>query len=407
MKQHLLSPAKRMLLSVFLNSIGNGMQTITMSLLLYKKTGSVFAFGLVILFEHVISLLLHLFAGSIVDRGNPKWICVICDLSRGFIIILVSIAMTITDHVLVWALILTFVINICKPFYRSALFTIGPAVAQGDSLTKYNSYTGTYSQLGVIMGATCAGPLVQATSASVAFMINGFSYIFAGLTILLTVIPPINVKKTTGCMQWWGRIWEDWKEIYHYVKRDFGLITQILLSSGDYLVIIFINLILVPLIAERFLNQSLWLATFEFSFAFGSIIMSYLTVKIIERLGNHIILMMGILLQGMFLSAISIVQNPVLLIPIFLGIGGVNAVSIITYISNLQKSLYGSIKGRISALRQLSLSLFSGVGITIVSIGIEVSLNWGILFSGMICLVFGMIAWYVFHPRRSRISLHI
>ena len=74
------------LASVLITDIGNGMHTITIGKLLYDRTGSVAAFGSVIIAEYILNFLLQTLAGSMVDRGSPKAICVWADIVRGIFI---------------------------------------------------------------------------------------------------------------------------------------------------------------------------------------------------------------------------------------------------------------------------------------------------------------------------------
>ena len=77
--------------TVWLTNIGNGMHTIVVGKLLYNMTGNVTAFGWVILFQHIFNSIVQLFAGSFVDRGNPKKIMIVADFVRGIAIIVASL----------------------------------------------------------------------------------------------------------------------------------------------------------------------------------------------------------------------------------------------------------------------------------------------------------------------------
>lgn len=399
METKLTLEAKKLLLSVFLTNIGNGMHTIAMSLLLYKSTGSVAAFGFVIIFEHIITFLLQFLAGSIVDRGNPKWICVVCDVGRGIIIVLVSIAMSFTSLILIWALLLTLVINICKPFYQSATFSIGPALAKDDSLQKYNAMTGTSSQLGAIIGTVSAGPLILLIDPSFVILINGITYILAGLAIAWAVIPKIEVKEVQASATWIGNLLEDWKEVINLLKRETSLWIHSFLAGADFLVIMFFNLTLVPLVTERFQENYFWLSAFEFSFAIGAILTSLVATRIIRRIRATRMSFIGITVQGLLFFLYAVIDHWFAIIILSFWLACWNVLSIVVIFSSLQQRCIGPIRGRIASFRQLCLLLLSGVLVPLVSYGIDQSLSIGYLLAGISCLLFGTIVFVLSHPK--------
>lgn len=399
MKTGLSLGAKKLLLSVFLTNIGNGMHTIAMSLLLYKNTGSVAAFGFVIIFEHIIAFLLQFLAGSVVDRGNPKWICVMCDVGRGIIIVLVSIAMSFTSYMLIWALLLTLVINICKPFYQSATFSIGPALAKDESLQKYNAMNGTSSQLGAIIGTVSAGPLILLSDASIVILINGVTYILAGLAIAWAVIPKIETKVIQQSTTWIGNVWDDWKEVMNLLKRETSLWVHSFLAGADFLVIMFFNLTLVPLVTERFHENYFWLSAFEFSFAVGAILTSLVATRIIRWVGTTRMSFIGITVQGLLFFLYAILDHWLAIMLISFWLACWNVLSIVVIFSTLQQRCIGPIRGRIASFRQLCLLLLSGILVPLVGHGIDQSLSTGYLLAGASCLLFGIVVLILSHPK--------
>lgn len=52
--------------------------------LLYDRTGSSAAFGLTFIIEALIGILLQVFAGTAIDKLNPKWIMNLFGFIKGF-----------------------------------------------------------------------------------------------------------------------------------------------------------------------------------------------------------------------------------------------------------------------------------------------------------------------------------
>lgn len=391
--------AQLVLLSVFLTSIGNGMQTMAMSLLLYQATGSIASFGIVIIFETILNALLQLLAGSMVDRGNPKVICIICDLIRGIILCTVGILLFSLPNinVLLWAFLLSFCINIFTPFYRSATFVIGPTVANGSDLTKYNSFYSNLLQTGILMGTGIAGPLIQYYGPYIAIIGNGVSFLLATIAIFLAKIPVVEQRGWTKS-KLVPEFIEDWKEILKILKNDKSIVLHNMLCSGDFLVVSFINLSLPLIVTHFYHNNFIWLSILEISFAVGAIAMSYFTVYLINKIKLLNIAIIGISLEGLLLLVLAFNQYSYLIIVCFLLIGAINNISLTVYMSSLQQRCQGAIKGRISTIRQLFLSMSTLVLIPLVSKAYNYSLSLGLVISALICILFCTVAFVFSRP---------
>ena len=83
--------ARLMLCATLVSNIGNGIQTLTIGKLLYDSTGSVAAFGFVIVVEYLMLFLANALAGSAADRYRPRRTLVTVDSVRGTLVLAVSL----------------------------------------------------------------------------------------------------------------------------------------------------------------------------------------------------------------------------------------------------------------------------------------------------------------------------
>lgn len=373
--------AKLLLYSTFITYIGNGMYTITIGLFLYEATGKVTAFGFLILFEFIINTLLQLFAGSVVDRGNPKHVAFLADLIRGIAICLLIILMN-EKNILLIVIALTIIINLAKPFYRSAIFSLGPLVTNDkSSLIKFNTLSTSFIQSGVLIGVALAAPINQYINPQLSLFFNGLSFIIAGLIIGLV---KLNLKKVDDKKSPLA----DWTEIILLLKNKPSLLYNIIFSSGDFIVVSLINLMLVPFIFEYFNNSRIMLSIFDSSFAIGSLIMASLILAVIRRIKPSLIKVFALFLQGtMFLLLINN-ASMLLVILVMFALGVFNSMSIGLFMSSIQGEATGNTKGRISALRYMILSILTSITIPIASFFFNKSLEWGLFFSFFLCLLY-------------------
>ena len=375
------------LASVFITNIGDGIYTITVGMLLYERTGSVAAFGFVVVLQFILNMLLQMFSGSIIDRGSPRVVCLVSDLGRGLFILLASLFVA-TDYVFFWLVATTIVINVAKPFYRAASFAYVPAITNDHTLLKYNGYMGTLLQTGQLLGVAMAGPILQQSGTTLAFALNGISYLLAGLALWIARIPDIEKKVSNGKFTVLEFL-HDWKEMLTILRTNLSLTLLVFLCIGDFLTVSFLNITFVPMVNERFSGNAYWLSVLDGSFAIGAIGGSLLITRLIDRLGILRVFMICTIIEGILFFLLSVSFIPWVIISELLLMGAFNTFSITAFMSTIQRKSKGAIKGRVASIRHLSLSIFASVLVPVVTTAQEHSLYDGLLTSGIICFVFG------------------
>ena len=176
------------LVAVFISNIGNGMYTISISKIMYSKTNTATAFGLIVIMENIISVLVQLIAGAVVDRVNCKKLSVICDYLRGGLFIVSSIIIRYSDNVSFLVIALVFV-NIINAFYRPSNFKLVSGVASNvDKFLKINSISSMLLQLGQVLGAMLVVPILAVSNTYSLLGGNGITFLIAAYLISLTDI---------------------------------------------------------------------------------------------------------------------------------------------------------------------------------------------------------------------------
>ncbi len=383
------------LISIFITNIGNGMYLITVGKLLYDDTGSSLAFGILIIFQYIINIIVQLIAGPIVDRGNPKKTSVIVDMLRGISICLIYFLITYNVIPVFWLIMaITLIINIGKPFYRSATFAIGPAIAKGSLLIKYNALYEGFFQSGQLLGTALAGVVLMNYGVLLPIFLNGLSFVIAASLILCADIPEIEKNTSNPNKSWLGKLFVDWKETAIILKRNRHLAVNIILSSGNYLFVGFINIMLVPLVNNWYGGNTYWLSILDGSFAIGAALSAVLT-SIINRMGTHRSTILCIIGQGFCFLFLALFHHTLLSVLFMMCIGIFNAVSITNFMTSLQNHCKGPIKGRIVTLRQVTSTIAISIFIPIVAQIQEISLDYSILVSSAICVFYAIAMLYL------------
>jgi MFS transporter, DHA3 family, macrolide efflux protein len=398
-KIQLPTAARWMLTSILITNVGNGMHTLTIGKLLYDRTGSAAAFGIVIIVEYVTNFLFNILAGSVVDRGDPKTMCVRTDFIRGAFICFASL-MVASAYAQWWVLASVIVINVAKPFYRSATFSIGPAIASSEELlTKYNALSYSFLQIGQLLGVALVGPIMQYFGTGISFGLNGFSYLIAGFAVWVARVPPIERKGSGDKHSLVKELLDDWKEMGTLLRSNLALGCHIVVSIGDYIAVILVNLALVPIVDQWYGGNALWLSALDGSFAIGAIMAAGFASTVMRKLRARNAACVGLGGQAVLFALLSAEWNPYLAMVVMIGIGAMSGFSLTIFISTLQRRIRGPIKGRIASIRDLTTTVFAVALIPIVTDIQGLSLERGLLTSAIVCVVFSIVTFILGRSR--------
>ncbi|HYF63110.1 MAG TPA: MFS transporter [Herpetosiphonaceae bacterium] len=387
-----------LLLGTLITNIGDGMHTITVGKLFYDKTGSVLAFGFVIVIEYVINFLLQFIAGTISDQRSPKTISMVCDLLRGSFIILASLLIN-TSYVYLGVLLSIGAINIAKPFYRAATFALTPLVIPDDRLIRYNSILSSMLQAGQLLGVALVGPILFHFGTGAAFLCNGLSFVISGLCIMAARVGRPAAGQGAAAEPIRRAFFTGWREIFGLLKANRPLLLHIVLCCGDFLAVNFINIFLVPLVEQRYGGNSYWLSAFDGAFAVGAMLSFLVVERVLRRHSVRQVAWIGTACQAAFFLALSGLRNPYATTLVMAGFGLSNTISLTLFLSQLQKRAQRTMKGRIASTRYLVLSLQAGLFIPIVGQAQARSLAAGLLAAGLICAAFSLAVFVLSRPR--------
>lgn len=378
---------KLLLIATFISNVGNGVHTLAVSKLLYDKTGSASSFALVIIIENLVAFVLPFIVGAIVDRIRIVKLAVICDVSRG-ILVLLSFVVVSFNQGINNLMILLIGINIMNCFNKSNSFRLIYKIANDEeSMLKINTMYNTAFQIGQVSGIALAAPILFYFSAKYLFLVNGLSFLFSAYIISRLKISSetiyegkkINIKLLI----------HDWKNTRKEIQHNKRLLGCIVFSNIDLICINLVNIMIVPIVSNCFKGKDYLISLFDGSFAIGSIICVFCVKYLQNKLGTRLTKIVGILVEGFtffgFYLAIQ-VNSLWLLVIMMLILGVANTFSVIIYLTLLQKESKVQIKGKIVSVKSFILSVSSVFIISNVSKIYDVSIEKGIILSGLIIL---------------------
>ncbi len=361
----------RLLAAVLIDNIGNGLHSLVVGKILFDATGSVWAFGLAIVFEYVLGIFLGVIAGPMVDRGSPQKIAATVDYLRGFLLIVAS---CYGGSTMLWLVVL--VINAGKPFARSASFALIPQVVHPDRLTQYYSRSAAIFQIGQLLGVAAAGPILAYCGTAFALAADGATYVVSAVLVstLRTSLnhhqPPSNRHATPllTASTMLTSLRQDWTDLILAMKGDRALAYNLVLAAGDFLAITYFNLMLAPLVALRFHGDATWLTILDGAFALAAIAGAFLT-KYLSK-SDHaaasalLVQALALVLLGQSASGPMTVAATALF-----ALANVHSLSL--FMSSLQhranSTKIANMKGRIAGMRHLILAILTTLTVPVLA----------------------------------------
>ncbi|MCZ8522859.1 MULTISPECIES: MFS transporter [Paenibacillus] len=179
--------------SVFVSSIGDGMQFIAMSWFILELTGRASAMGWLLVIGSLPGILFP-WIGVYVDRWNKKRICMAMDWIRAVCIGVVPLSYY-TGVLEIWMIYaVVFLAAVMERFHLPSSLSLLQQSFPKDRLLAANSYGSMADQVGLLVGAALGGVITGWFSPPAAMLCNALSFLLSGLLMTLFPYRPVQEK---------------------------------------------------------------------------------------------------------------------------------------------------------------------------------------------------------------------
>ena len=209
-------------------------------------------------------------------------------------------------------LAMTVVIRCAHSFHRAGTFALTPALVPAGDLAKLNSWFSACQQGGQLVGLGATGLVVAQWGAPAAFFINGVTFLISAATLaaVRSCDGIADRQATARAEPIWRNVLSGWADFARLMWRDVRLAGLIVVSTADNVALILFNLILAPLVAERFSADPTWLSLLASGFAFGAMAASAVAGPIASRIGVRRSVLLGIAGQMLCFAALWWIDQP-------------------------------------------------------------------------------------------------
>lgn len=251
--------------SQFISAFGDGIWLITLPLLVLEMTGNKVMVG-VIAFIELLPLVFSFFIGPFIDRLNKKIILLICDIGRGFILLVLATLYFMELLNVPTIAICAFLLSLQSMFFTPTKTALVPVLVNKKELDKAVSFMNTSEMSALIIGKLFSGVLITIVSSEILFLIDGFTFLISGFFIFL-----VRFKDSKTDLKEKLTFKEDLKEGISKLKENSNWITSIKYFFLVNLIITGLISVIGPILSlERFdKSYSIWFSLMYVSFQAG------------------------------------------------------------------------------------------------------------------------------------------
>lgn len=132
--------------------------------------------GLLATLQTLPWLVITLFAGVWIDRGNPRRIMTWANYGRGLLLLTIPLAGWLGWLSIEWLWVVAFAYGLLRVFFELSVSAFVPSVIERAQLVAANSQLESSRQVATVAGPGVAGLLVQAIGAPLTVLLNAFLY---------------------------------------------------------------------------------------------------------------------------------------------------------------------------------------------------------------------------------------
>lgn len=225
-----------------ISQLGNMAFSMAMMLWLKAATGSASLMGLLMFTSMIPGVLLGPFGGTFADRHPRIRIALVCDVLCGLAVLGLAAAMfdprveRLDPAAVRWVIGLMFgvsaLLGVLRAFFTPALSAAIPDLVPREQVTAANSLNQISVQGSALLGQAAGGVLYQFLGPAFLFLIDGSSYLYAGLCAGLVREPARLAEARPAAVHPFRQFLRETAEGFRFVWRQTGLRDFVVIASG-------------------------------------------------------------------------------------------------------------------------------------------------------------------------------
>lgn len=300
------------------SALGDGVYALTLIWTMKVLTGSAVLMSVVLAADIIPTIIIGIFAGVLVDRGNQKKYMLLADIFRGIVIVSI-VLLLLGGHLSPWMLIVaTIITSSFDAFFSPAKTVAIRKIVPEYLMTRAQSISATIQTIVGLIAPALAGILLV-YSLPTAFIFNAATFFISFICIAFIKQKSLTEKSETKL---------NFKSFSSDLKTGLKTIISVPILRGMIIYLVLINFMLAPvsIIFPMFVKNASELAIVEIAFAIGILIGS-IAINLFNKTKKIIPMILGLtLLLGSF-AVLAFVDNLVVvaLLVLIAGLGSIFA----------------------------------------------------------------------------------
>jgi DHA3 family macrolide efflux protein-like MFS transporter len=295
----------KLLSATIITRIGDSIDTIAFSWLVFIMTGSRALMGGIFVMSVLPNLIVLPFAGVIADLFNKKHLVILSDILRGVFVLGLAV-LYFTDLLQVWHLFaFVFVNNVFESVANPSRTGLIQSILKPDQYTKGNSYISSGSSFGSLVGLGAAGILIGVIGIEGAIFIDAITFFVSAVLISLMKIDYIKQTEEKQSISLYFKMIKDG---FLYLKGKKLLISLLLLSAVISFMYVPFN-VLQPVYVDTVMNLGVEGLTYlGVAFSSGMIVGGIVIGKVSDKMRSITAIGLGFLMMGIMYAGLGFVE---------------------------------------------------------------------------------------------------
>jgi MFS family permease len=225
---------------------GSGLTSFALGVWVYKSTGSVTQFSLILLSAMLPCILISPVAGALVDRWNRRWCMIVSDSGAGITTAVLALLLA-TGSLEIWHIYLAVSLSsVFKAFQLPAYTASTSMLIPKKYLPRASCVVRSGEACAQLISPLLAGVLLGIVKLQGVILIDLVTFLFALTTLLLVRFP--NTKTAAVSEDGKASIWQDVVYGWTYIAVRPGLLVLLILFALDNFVTGVVEVLLTPLV---------------------------------------------------------------------------------------------------------------------------------------------------------------
>lgn len=219
------SDFRRLWVAQTVSIVGDKINQVALSIMVYRQTGSYAQMGLVFAITFLPAALFGLLSGPLVDRWDRRRTMIAADIVRAALVVAIPFAVPLG----IWAVYtLAFASATVSLLFEPSRMALVPSVVEQEELMAANALDTTTSSIAELLGIGFAGALVLGVGTSWAFFIDGATFLLSAVFVM--AVRHRAARREVGPMGI-DVVWRDLHSGLDRIRRD-GVLRGLLLTYG-------------------------------------------------------------------------------------------------------------------------------------------------------------------------------